>query len=484
MLLDQAACYQALSSRDARFDGRFFTGVKTTGIYCRPVCPARLPLARNVVFFSHAAAAEDAGFRPCLRCRPETAPGSPPWLGSTAVVGRAIRLINDGAMDDADTQALAERLGMSGRQLARLFVAHVGAPPGAVARARRTHFARRLLDDTDLPLAQVAFAAGFGSVRQFNAEMKRTFQRTPTEMRGGRRKAVPAGDLTLRLAYRPPFDWESLAGHLRARVTPGVETIGPDGYRRTVSLGGTLGTIHVRPAPAGDHLLVTLDLPSPDHLVDVTSRVRRLFDLDADPMAVADDLGRDPVLGPLVAARPGLRMAGAWDGFELAVRAVLGQQVSVAAATTLAGRLAATYGKPIEGREELGLDRVFPEPADLVDADLTSIGVTRTRSATINGLAEAVVSGRLAIDASLGLDDLVARMCELPGIGPWTANYVAARACGEPDGFPTADLGLLKATGLGRTDLARAAEAWRPWRAYAAQHLWMSLTDTATKETT
>jgi AraC family transcriptional regulator of adaptative response / DNA-3-methyladenine glycosylase II len=458
MHLDAKRCYEALRSRDRRFDGRFFTGVTTTGIYCRPVCPARTPHARNVVFFAHAAAAEEAGFRPCRRCRPELAPGSPEWDRTPELIVRALRLIDEGALDEGgDVQTLAARLHVSDRQLRRLFIEHVGATPASVARSRRAHFARRLLDQTALPVSEIAFASGFGSLRACNETMRAIFQRTPTELRG----RAASGAITLKLAFRPPLAWDVALEWLGHRVTAGVEAVTDGSYERTTPAGV------VSVASGDDHLLVTA--PSTDGLLQIASRVRRMFDLDADPTAIRAHLGRDALLR----TRGDHRLPGAWDPFESAVRVILGQQISVRAATTLAGRLVAAYGKPIDA--PVGdLTHLHPSPETLADADLRGIGATGSQQRAVNALAGAIADGSLSLDAPLGLDDLVERLVSLPGVGPWSAHTIAMR-CGEPDAFPAGDLGLLKASGLGERELRSRADAWRPWRSYAAVMLWRSL---------
>ena len=480
--LDPARCYAAVRSRDRRFDGRFFAGVVTTGVYCRPVCPVRPAKPENVRWFACAAAAEAAGFRPCRRCRPEASPGTPAWSGTSAVVARALRLIAAGALDEGGVDGLADRLGLGARQLRRLFATHLGASPAEVARARRAHFARTLLDETDLPMAEVAFSAGFGSIRDFNHALRATFGRTPTALRRARGRRGPVathGGVTVRLAFRPPLDWSGLLGFLAPRATPGVEAVADGVYRRTIAIGDGAGTIEVRAAAGEPHLLMRVRLARPERLLQVVERARRLFDLDADPVLIADHLAGSPELAPLVARRPGLRVPGAWDAFELAVRAVLGQQVTVRGATTLAGRLVRAAGTPLD-RAEDGLTHLFPRPEALAHADLASVGVPRARAATIRALAGAVASGEVVLDASRGLEDAVARLAAVPGIGAWTAHYVAMRALGEPDAFPAADLGLRRALGNGAGRLAPArvaerAEAWRPWRAYAVMHLWAGL---------
>ena len=480
--LDPARCYAAVRSRDRRFDGRFFAGVVTTGVYCRPVCPVRPAKPENVRWFACAAAAEAAGFRPCRRCRPEASPGTPAWSGTSAVVARALRLIAAGALDEGGVDGLADRLGLGARQLRRLFATHLGASPAEVARARRAHFARTLLDETDLPMAEVAFSAGFGSIRDFNHALRATFGRTPTALRRARGRRGPVanhGGVTVRLAFRPPLDWSGLLGFLAPRATPGVEAVADGVYRRTIAIGDGAGTIEVRAAAGEPHLLMRVRLARPERLLQVVARARRLFDLDADPVPIADHLAASPELAPLVARRPGLRVPGAWDAFELAVRAVLGQQVTVRGATTLAGRLVRAFGTPLD-RAEDGLTHLFPRPEALADADLAALGLPRARAATIRALAGAVASGEVVLDASRGLEDAVARLAAVPGIGAWTPHYVAMRALGEPDAFPAADLGLRRALGNGAGRLAPArvaerAEAWRPWRAYAVMHLWAGL---------
>ncbi len=467
--LDRDACYRALRARDARFDGRFYTAVISTGVFCRPVCPARAPRAEHCVFFPSAAAAQAAGFRPCLRCRPELAPGVAGWRGTANTVSRALALIADGAWgEDQDVDALAERLGVGGRHLRRLFARHVGAPPVAVAQAQRLLFAKRLLDETALPMSQVALASGFGSLRRFNEVMRRTFRRPPGAVRRGGRGGPAGGPIALRLAHTEPYQWASLLAFLGNRAIPGVEEVVDGEYRRAVAVDGALGSVAVRAAPGGGHLVATIRISRVAALPAVVGRLRRLLDLDADAQAIDDHLSRDPALAPLVAARPGLRVPGGWDPFELAVRAVLGQQVSVAAARTFAGRIAARYGDRAPGG---GL--VFPGPGRLAGARLDRLGVTRARAAAVRSLARAVAAEPSFLEGRGDLEATVARLADLPGIGRWTAHYVAMRALREPDAFPESDLGLLRALGHpSPAALARRAEAWRPWRAYAAMHLW------------
>jgi AraC family transcriptional regulator of adaptative response / DNA-3-methyladenine glycosylase II len=471
--LDHQQCYEALRSRDARFDGRFWVGVRTTGVYCRPVCPSRTPLSRNVDFFAHPAAAEDAGLRPCRRCRPEAAPGSSGWKGAAGVVDRAVRLIDEGALDDGDVGTLARRLHVGDRHLRRLFAEHLGTTPDAVARSRRAHLARRLLADTDLRVADIAFAAGFGSVRQCNDVLKATFRATPTELRADLRPTgrtpsrsgsagVAPGSLTLRLAARPPFDGAALLDWFASRAVAGLESVDGEAYTRRVAVGDRTGSVTIRPALGA--VVLGIDLPPDTHLGALVAGARRAFDLAADPVAVDEHLGADPLLAPLVARRPGIRVPGSWSGFEAGVRAVVGQQISVAAARTVLGRIVAAHGS----------DGAFPGPEALVAAPLERLGIIGQRADTIRRLADAVLDGTVVLDGSVPHDELVASLVALRGIGPWSAEYVALRL-GEPDAFPAGDLHLrrmLDATN-DRAAIARA-EAWRPWRAYAAIHLWQT----------
>ncbi len=485
MNLDAAALYRAVESRDRRFEGRFVLGVTTTGIYCRPGCPARLPRRENVRFFACAAAAESTGFRPCRRCRPEASPGTPGSLGTGATVARALRLIDEGGLDGAGIDELAARLGLGGRHLRRLFVEKLGASPLSIARSRRTHFAKKLLDETDLSMVEIAASAGFGSLRRFNTEVRAVFQRSPTELRAARKGALlPSSDgsrLGLRLAYKPPHDWQSALAFLRARAIPGVECVGSREYQRTIALGGIHGTINVCQAASGASFL-ELRVPTSfsAHLHTIAARIGRVFDLGADPTAIDEHLAGSPRLAPLVAARPGLRVPGAWDGFELAVRAVLGQQITVAGATTLAGRLVSAFGEALSDAGSPGLTHLFPTPSALAQADVASIGLPRARGETLRALASAVRDQTISLDMPPSPEAEREKLAAIPGIGPWTVEYIALRAFGEPDAFPASDLALRKALREGgespseRAVLA-LAEPFRPFRAYAAMHLWNSL---------
>jgi AraC family transcriptional regulator, regulatory protein of adaptative response / DNA-3-methyladenine glycosylase II len=479
MALDTDACYRAFAARDRRFEGRFVTAVATTRVYCRPGCPAPLPRRRNVRFYPCAAAAEEAGFRPCLRCRPDASPGSPAWLGTSATVSRALRLIGDGELDTHGVDELSARLGVGARHLRRLFTTQLGASPLAIARTRRVHFARRLLDDTHLPIAEIAFASGFTSLRRFNAAMRETFRRPPRALRRDRGAAAD-GDgsrVTLRIPWRPPLDWPRLLAFLGERAIPGVEHVAGDTYGRTIDVGGAAGTLVARPDAGRPALLLGLTLERPRDLIRIVERAGRLFDLGADSAAIVRHLRRDPMLRPALSGVRGLRVPGAWDPFELAVRAILGQQVSVRGARTLAGRLAERFGRPVPGGSGGTLTRLFPDAGALAGADLGRIGLTRARAAAVRALAVAVRDGALDFGALGGLDDAAARLAALPGVGPWTAQYIAMRALGEPDAFPAGDLGVRRALAHGgplpdaRTLSARA-EAWRPWRAYAVMALW------------
>jgi len=477
MGLDPDICYRASASRDPRFDGRFFMGVTSTGIYCRPICPARQPRRTHCRYFRCAAEAEAAGFRPCLRCRPESAPGTPAWSGSSATVSRALRLSDQQALEAAGVDGLARRLGVGTRHLRRLLHEHVGASPLAIEQTRRLLFAKKLIAETRLPMIQVARNAGFGSVRRFNTAFRAAYGLTPSDLRRGQDRPRRAAGLALSLAFRPPLHWPALMSFLAARAIPGLEEIGPDVYRRTVAYPAGAGIIEVRPVPGARHLLLTLPEQLAPHIGAVVRRVRNMFDLDADPGRIAKVLLRDPRLEPLVTGRPGLRIPGCWHPFEMAVRAVLGQQVTVRGATTLATRLVHAFGRPLPDRDDDMPRWIFPTPAALARADLAAVGLTRARAATLRGLAEAVSRKTLNLDLSAGLDETVAKLTALPGFGAWTAHYVAMRGFGEPDALPASDLGLRRALAEGGVlprprDVMAMAESWRPWRAYATMHLW------------
>jgi AraC family transcriptional regulator of adaptative response / DNA-3-methyladenine glycosylase II len=484
--LNHAACYRAIATRDARFDGKLFIGVKTTGIYCRPVCPARTPRRENVVFFPSAAAAQEAGFRPCLRCRPETAPELAAWRGTSNTVSRALALIEGGALDEREVESLASRVGVGERQLRRLFHTHLGASPIAVAQTRRVLLAKQLIHETRLPMAEVALASGFGSIRRFNETFHVLFGRPPGALRRSGSADVssgPSGAVALRLRYRPPYDWTAMLAFLKARAIPGLEIVSANGYVRTIELGGVHGVVSVRPTES-DALEVAVRFPRLSALPGIIARLRRVFDLAADPLAIGAQLSEDPLLARLVAKRPGLRVPGSWDGFELAVRAVLGQQITVSAAVNLAARIVDKYGSPLTVTDERfgGLTRVFPRPEQLAGANLAALGMPKARAAALSSLATAVATNPRILGSTGSLEETILRLRDLPGIGEWTAQYIAMRELREPDAFPAADVGLLRAM-AGRSGrrpspgaLLARAERWRPWRAYAAQHLWASFT--------
>jgi AraC family transcriptional regulator, regulatory protein of adaptative response / DNA-3-methyladenine glycosylase II len=486
MTLDPDACFRALSTRDARFDGRFFVGVTSTGIYCRPICPSRTPRRSHVEFFPSAAAAQAGGFRPCLRCRPETAPSTPAWAGTATTVARALSLIDLGALDDGNVAALADRLGVGDRQLRRLFLQHVGATPIAVAQARRVLLAKQLLHETALPMADVAMASGFSSIRRFNEVFHALFGTAPSRVRRGATPATAKDDapeaITVLLRYRPPFDWASIYSFLATRAIPGVELADGTSYARTVSMAGQHGWVSVQPA-GGHTLRATIHVRAVDGLPGIVARIRRLFDLGADPQAIGAHLSADPLLAPLVAARPGLRVPGAWDGFEIATRAILGQQVSVAAAVKLAEQLVRHHGEPVSGIAAgvQGLTHSFPAAAALMAAELPELKMPGQRKQAIRLLAAAAAADPAVLDPGPDLDGAVARLKSLPGIGEWTAQYIAMRQLREPDAFPAGDAGLLRAVERlegcrpSPAALLARAERWRPWRAYAALHLWASL---------
>jgi AraC family transcriptional regulator of adaptative response / DNA-3-methyladenine glycosylase II len=448
-----------------------FSAVVTTGIYCRPGCPAR-PNAENVRPYELAAAAEAAGFRACLRCRPYRAPQPTVWEGHELVC-RAVRLVIDGYLDGRTEADLGARIGVSARHLRRLFQAEVGVTPDELARSRRAHFARRLLDDTDLTVTDIAFASGFGSLRQLNRACRDIFRAAPSELRARRRVAdrlVADGGLLLRLPFTGALDWDSMLDYLAARAIPGVEHVQGDTYRRTIVLDGDPGVLELSPG-GSDHLLLRAHLPHWEGLIHVVDRARRIAALDADPAEAVDHLSADPLLAPLVTTRPGLRVPGTWDPFETGIRAIVGQQVTVTGATTLAGRIVARHGTPVPGLQQLGLTHTFPAAEALARADLTGLGLTGAREAALRAFAAAVATDDVRLDGSSRADDLERAIAGLPGLGPWTAQYLALRM-GDRDAFPASDLALRKAAGATTRELAATADAWRPWRATAAVHLW------------
>ncbi|MBV9759392.1 MAG: DNA-3-methyladenine glycosylase 2 family protein [Acidobacteriaceae bacterium] len=476
MDLDWRVCSRARLARDPRFDGKFFIGVYTTRVYCRPICPARACKEENVCYFPTAAAAAEAGFRPCLRCRPECSAGTRAGIGTSNTISRALRLIGESGLEGGGVEALAEHLGIGSRHLRRLFLKHLGATPTAVAQTRRLHFAKKLLDETNLSMTQLAVASGFGSVRRFNAAIQTTYHRTPTQIRALARHAAdhPENQYVFRLRYRPPFDWDGMLAFLAARATPGVESVECGRYRRTIALNGSRGFFEVSLDAASYSVALRIQFGDPGALFYIVERVRAMFDLNADWPAIAHNLKHDPVLAGRIESGPGLRVAGCWNGFELAARAILGQQVSVKGATTLAGRMVAAFGQPLVAGG--ALTHLFPSPAVLADANVASIGLPKARAETIRALARAVCDKQIGFERIPDTGAFLDRLCEIPGIGKWTAQYVAMRALGEPDAFPTGDIGLLRALELANArELEPRAEAWRPWRSYAAMYLWRGM---------
>lgn len=466
-------CDRARAAKDARFDGLFFTAVRSTGIYCRPVCPAPTPKRSNITYFPSAAAATGAGYRPCLRCRPELSPGTNHW-GSEHTAQRALALIAEGALEENSIEVLATKVGLSGRQLRRVFLEHTGATPMAVHNTRRLLLAKQLLTETQLPMTQVAFAAGFKSLRRFNAAFREGCSMAPTAIRR-QRTETPAGALRLRLAYRPPLDFPMMLAFFARRTIPGIERVNIDSYERVIGPASSSTWIRVTADPSRPELILEISDTDPRLIPNIVRKVRRLFDLDADLAAVQAGLIAEPMLAKAMRSRPGLRVPGGWDGFEVAVRAVLGQQISVAGATTLTSRLVNGYGQE-RIVERPGLNRVFPTPESLVDAPLEKLGLPKSRAGTLRSLAAACLDGRVGFQAGQRLDEFVSNFIELPGIGPWTAQYVAMRALSHPDAFPAGDLILQQMLGANKRLSLRETEArsqpWRPWRAYAVLHLW------------
>ncbi|MFG3530486.1 AlkA N-terminal domain-containing protein [Streptomyces sp. NPDC047917] len=478
MHTDTERCVRAVRSKDARFDGWFFTAVLTTRIYCRPSCPAVPPKVENMTFYPSAAACQQAGFRACKRCRPDTSPGSPEWNARADSVARAMRLIRDGVVDREGVPGLAARLGYSARQIERQLLAELGAGPLALARAQRAQTARLLIETTGLPMAEVAFASGFSSIRTFNDTVRQVFALAPGELRGRatRSRTPPAtpGVIALRLPYRAPLNPSNLFGHLAATAVPGVEEWRDGAYRRTLSLRYGHGIAALTPHP--DHIAARLSLTDPRDLTLAISRCRWLLDLDADPEAVDEQLTTDPLLAPLVRKAPGRRVPRTVDGAEFAVRAVLGQQVSTAAARTHAARLVRAHGLPVDDPEG-GLTHLFPDPGALAGLDPEQLALPRSRRTTLTTLVGALADGTLSLGTDTDWEQARAELTALPGFGPWTVEVIAMRALGDPDAFLPTDLGIRRAAeelGLPSTPAALTARAaaWRPWRAYAVQYLW------------
>ena len=472
MELETTTCYQALLSRDTRFDGAFFVGVRTTGIYCRPICTAKTPRQENCRFFASAGAAEGAGFRPCLRCRPELAPGRAPVDAVSRLAATAYTRIEEGALSVGGVEDLAQELGVTSRHLRRVVENEFGVSPVALAQTQRLLLAKRLLTDTDLSVTDIAFASGFASLRRFNTLFRERYRLNPTGLRKTRLTATIPSALTFELAYRAPLDWDALLSFLAGRASCGVEAMEGRRYLRTVRLKGCTGWLTVEPTAGRSTLRLEVSASLAPALLPLLARVRRLFDLSADPHQIA------AVLGALSEANPGLRLPVAFDGFEMGVRAILGQQVSVKAATTLAGRVAARFGVPTQ-TPFAALTHLFPPPEQLAGVeiiDLTALGIVTARAEAIQALAREMAAGRLLLEPGADAEATMARLQTLPGIGAWTAHYLAMRALGWPDAFPHTDLALRRAMGdPSPRRLLEKAEKWRPWRAYAAMHLWKSL---------
>jgi AraC family transcriptional regulator of adaptative response / DNA-3-methyladenine glycosylase II len=475
MLLDPDQCYRALRTHDARFDGRFFVGVGTTGIYCRPVCTARTPLRRNCRFFPSAAAAESQGFRPCLRCRPELAPGFSTIDAQRRLAQAAANRIEDGSLGERGLDELAAELGVTSRHLRRVFGEEFGVAPIEYAQTQRLLLAKRLLTDTRMPVIDVALASGFASLRRFNDAFRARYRMTPGALRRDAASAAPAERLAFDLAYRPPYDWESMLAFLERRAIPGVEHVHRNAYRRTVRIAArkpATGWIEVAPSRRRDALRVSASASLASVIPPLLARVKQLFDLASHPDEIAE------ALGPLAAAHPGLRLPGAMDRFEMAVRAIVGQQVTVRAATTVAGRIARAFGEAIE-TPYAELTHLFPAPERIAACSVDDIarhGVIAARARAIVALAGALASGEVRLEPSQPVERTLEALAKVPGVGPWTAQYIAMRALAWPDAFPHPDVAVLKALGEGRGAKAiERAEAWRPWRSYAVLHLWKSL---------
>jgi AraC family transcriptional regulator of adaptative response / DNA-3-methyladenine glycosylase II len=482
LLHQQAVFEKARLSRDPRFDGQFFIGVKTTGIYCRPVCPVKLPKAVNVTFFSTAAAAMDKGFRPCLRCRPEASPGTPAWAGTSTTVSRGIKLIAEGALDEGDVNSLAERLGVGSRHLSRLFQKHLGASPRSVAQARRLHFAKRLIDESSLKMSDIALSAGYRSIRRFNDHFKSVYQLTPSQLRAKQKGSVDSDcGVQFKLNYRPPFDWQHLSGFLQMRASPGIECVTGGSYSRTFRTAKGSGYFSVRQVQGENALTCRIKLTDYAELLVILERIKSVFDLTADPQQIRKGLlqheGKGGLMHQLLAKFPVTRIPGGWDGFEIAVRAIVGQQVSVRGATTVMGRLVQSYGEQnCDSVPVSQLESYFPSPSRLAKLDTSALSMPRARAQAIKDMATAVSAGD--IDFNVSSDVLVNQLKSIKGIGDWTAQYVAMRASSDPDAFLGGDLVLRKvASRLSGRDLTvrqleQMAEQWRPWRAYAGMLLW------------
>jgi AraC family transcriptional regulator of adaptative response / DNA-3-methyladenine glycosylase II len=472
MDLDWRVCSRARLARDARFDGKFYIGVHSTHIYCRPICHSRASREENVCYFSSAAAAAAAGFRPCLRCRPECSPGTPAWAGTKTTVARALRLLNESSLEEGGVEALASHLGVGSRHLRRLFLRHLGASPRDVAQTRRVHFAKKLIDETALPMTQIAIASGFGTVRRFNASIREIFDRTPTQIRAlARQKVVHAQNhYVFRLAYRGPYSWTCMLEFLAAHTVPGLEAVDGNRYRRTISIGGNDGLLEVAADEPQNELVARVQIAEPALLFSVIERVRAMFDLDADWATIERTLKADSLLAARIAAHPGRRVAGCFDGFELTTRAILRQHSNAPKAAALAGKMVSTFGRPYAPSHNL--TRVFPTPKSLSDADLESIGLPKSRSDSIRAVARAVCAGRICFDKIGNTADFLHALAECPGVGAQTIAYVAMRALRDTDAFPlTVNESSRVLETRSPVEMQQRIRAWRPWRAYAAAYL-------------
>jgi AraC family transcriptional regulator of adaptative response / DNA-3-methyladenine glycosylase II len=476
--LDPGICWQAITSRDARFDGRFFVGATTTGLYCRNICPVPPARQKNVRLFACAAAAEAAGFRPCKRCQPQAAPGTPAWVGTSAVVSRAFRLIMEGALNHGSVAALAGRLGLGPRHLHRLFVQHLGASPLRIAVTHRVHLASKLIEESGLAMTEVAFGSGFKSVREFNHAIRLSTGQSPREIRragGGPISKSMRRGLELRLPYREPFDWPSLIAFLRSTAIPGVEAISEDSYKRTIEVNGAPGVLTVRPGHGDSQLIIQLHANNYHGLAETVERVRRMFDLSADPVRIASHLCRDKKLRSLIRQRPGLRVPGVWDGFEVAVLSVLGQKLSSRNSNPLVGRFVRMFGAPVN-TSVCGLTHLFPKPEILGLADLSKAGISDARSKAIRKICSPAARKELKFATAKTLEQSISRLEKTCGVDESIANYIAMRAFGEPDAFPSGEWGLRQSVSesgaiLPPVQVLAMAESWRPWRAYAAMHI-------------
>lgn len=483
MDMDKRVCSRARLARDARFDGKFFIGVLTTRIYCRPICRSRTSHEKNVRYFASAAEATEAGFRPCLRCRPECSPGTPAWSGTKSTVSRALRLISETGLDSEGLEGLAGQLGVGTRHLRRLFLQHLGASPSAVAHTQRLQFAKKLIDETSLSMTQISLAAGFGSVRRFNAAIHDVYHRTPTQIRAlsGKRDAQPENTYVFQVGFRPPYDFARMLAFFEEWVTPGVEQVAGGKYRRTISLHGSHGCLEVVPIEGQPALSIRMQIGTPQALFFAIERVRSVFDLDADWPTIARSLGADPVLASKIHSNPGLRVPGCWEGFELAVRAILSDPIGAEYGKPFAAQLVDSFGQRVSYGD--GLTHLFPTAKVLADANLRNagLGLTAAQARTIRSLAQAVRSNHLSFEKILDTEDFMKRLSALPGIGNWTAQYIALRVLREPDAFPSADRKLVRAMRLrSSADLEHRSHLWRPWRAYAAIYL-SSHTDGGTR---